>query len=229
MNAREKISSPITKTAVEFLGRRILNKETFKSLSVWSLLTSNLLIALFTIIEKQSVLNILWIYWFQSVIIGVFNFFKIITLKDYTVDGMKMNGKPLTKSKSAKIGVAVFFLFHYGFFHLVYAVFLSAFILIGAISKGGIDVTFILLTSMIFFIHYLVEFIFTFRQEQLTVHSLPKLMFVPYKRIIPMHLTIILSGFVLVGGAFGSVNHNITILLIFIGLKTVMDIITQGN
>ena len=229
MNAREKISSPITKTAVEFLGRRILNKETFKSLSVWSLLISNLLIALFTIIEKQSVLNVLWIYWFQSVIIGVFNFFKIITLKDYTVDGMKMNGKPLTKSKSAKIGVAVFFLFHYGFFHLVYAVFLSAFISIGAISKGGIDVTFILLTSLIFFIHYLVEFIFTFRQEQLTVQSLPKLMFAPYKRIIPMHLTIILSGFVLVGGALGSVNHNITILLIFIGLKTVMDIITQAN
>ncbi len=229
MNAHEKISPPKIRAAMGFFSWRMLNKAMFKSLSVWSLLISNLLIALFTIIEKQSALNVLWIYWFQSVIIGVFNFFKIITLKDYTVDGMKMNGKPLTKSKSAKIGAAVFFLFHYGFFHLVYAVFLSAFISIGAISKGGIDVTFILLTSLIFFIHYLVEFVFTFRQEQLTVQSLPKIMFAPYKRIIPMHLTIILSGFVLVGGALGAVNHNIIILLIFIGLKTVMDIITQAN
>ena len=229
MNAHEKISPQKIRAAMGFFSWRMLTKETFKSLSVWSLLISNLLIALFTIIEKQSVLNVLWVYWFQSVTIGVFNFFRIITLNDYTVDGMKMNGKPLTKSKSAKIGVAVFFLFHYGFFHFVYAVFLSAFISIGVISKGGIDVTFILLTSLIFFIHYLVEFVFTFRQEQLTVQSLPKLMFVPYKRIIPMHLTIILSGFVLVGGAFGSVNHNIIILLIFIGLKTVMDIITQAN
>jgi len=59
------------------------------------------------------------------------------------------------------------------------------------------------------------------------VQSLSKLMMAPYKRIIPMHLTIILSGFVLVGGAFNVTDPNIIILLIFIGLKTFMDLITN--
>lgn len=228
MNSYEKISAKEKPGLAKLISGKMLNKEMFKSFSFWSLLISNLLIALFAIIENQSVLNVLWIYWFQSVIIGVINFFKIISLKDFTVDGMKMNNKPLTKSKSAKIGVAVFFLFHYGFFHLVYAIFLSAFIAMGNISGEGIDVTFILLTSLIFFINYLVEFVFSFRHEKSKVESLTKLMFSPYKRIIPMHLTIIASGFVLAGTVSGGTSPGIIILLIFIGLKTFMDLITHS-
>jgi len=33
----------------------------------------------------------------------------------------------------------------------------------------------------------------------------------------------------MVGGAFGSINTNIMILLIFIGLKTIVDLITHSN
>lgn len=228
MNIEERKLDKERKSFITALGARMPNKEMFKSFSVWSLLLSNLLIALFTIIEKQSVLNVLWIYWFQSVIIGVFNFFKIISLKEYTVDGLKMNNRVLTKSKSAKTGVAIFFLFHYGFFHFVYAMFLSAFVSMEGISGGIIDFAFILLTSLIFFVNYLVEYIFSFRRDQAIVFSLPKVMMSPYKRIIPMHLTIILSGFVLAGGAFGFTDSNIIILLIFIGLKTLMDLITHS-
>jgi hypothetical protein len=139
-----------------------------------------------------------------------------------------MNGHLLAKSRSAKVGVAVFFLIHYGFFHFVYAVFLSAFISIREISTGGIDFSFILLTSMVFAVNYLGEFIFTFRREQTTIHSLPKLMMAPYKRIIPMHLTIIFSGFVLAGGVFTEGGSNMIILLIFTGLKTFIDLVTHS-
>ena len=188
-----------------------------------------MLIAFFTIIEKQSVLNVLWVYWFQSVIIGVFNFCRILSLKEYTTDGMKMNNKLLTKSKSAKVSVAVFFLFHYGFFHFVYATFLSVFISTGGIINTNIDVTFIFLTSLIFFVNYLGEFIITFRREQSAIPSLPKLMFAPYRRIIPMHLTIMASGVVLVWGAYSAADPGIIILLIFIGLKTFMDLVTHSD
>jgi len=229
MNSPDKIASKGSKNIIGVFGGKMPGKEMFKNFSVWSLLISNLLIALFTIIEKQSVLNVLWVYWFQSVIIGVFNFFKILSLKEFTVDGLKMNNKLLTTSKTAKVSVATFFLFHYGFFHFVYAIFLFSFFSMGSILNGKIDSTFILLTSLIFFVNYLIEFIFTFRREQSTVQSLPKLMMAPYKRIIPMHLTIILSGFVLVGGAFSTADPNITILLIFIGLKTFMDLVTHST
>lgn len=165
MRSQEKMTTKEIKNLIKIFSGKMLSKELFKSFSVWSLLISNFLIALFVIIERQGVLNVLWVYWFQSVIIGVFNFFKIISIKEFTVDGLKMNNKPVKQTKLAKAGVAIFFLFHYGFFHFVYAVFLSAFISIGSIPNGGIDFPFILLTSLIFFINYLGEFIFTFRRE----------------------------------------------------------------
>jgi hypothetical protein len=229
MNSDEKISSEQMKVYFKLFGCKLPGKEIFKSYSAWSILISNLLIAFFTIIEKQSVLNVLWVYWFQSVIIGVFNFFKILSLKEYSTDGMKMNNKLLTKSKSAKVSVAVFFLFHYGFFHFVYAIFLSVFISTGGIINTNIDVTFILLTSLIFFVNYLGEFIFIFKREQAVIPSLPRVMFAPYRRIIPMHITITASGFVLVGGAFSAADPSLIILLIFIGLKTFMDLVTHSD
>ena len=210
------------------IGGKLPGKELFKSFSTWTLLISNLLIAVFAILENQSALNVLWVYWFQSVIIGVFNFFKIISLKEYNVDGLKMNNKLVTKSNSAKVGIAVFFLFHYGFFHFVYAVFLLTFITMPEISSGGIDMTFILITSLVFFVNYLGEFVFNFKRDQQTVQNLPKLMMSPYKRIIPMHLTIILSGFVMAGGIFGITNINAGILLIFMFLKTFIDLLTHA-
>ncbi|HAB51374.1 MAG: hypothetical protein A2315_09445 [Ignavibacteria bacterium RIFOXYB2_FULL_35_12] len=228
MNSQDKIASKDSKNFIGVFGTQMPSKQMFKSFSAWSLLISNLLIALFTIIEKQSVLNMLWVYWFQSVIIGVFNFFRILSLKEFAVDGLKMNNKPLKQTKAAKVTVATFFLFHYGFFHFVYAMFLFSFFSMGGILIGGIDSIFILLTALIFFVNYLGEFIFTFKREQTTVPSLPRLMMAPYKRIIPMHLTIILAGFVLIGGAFGATNPNIVILLIFIGLKTLIDLITHS-
>ncbi|NWF89052.1 MAG: hypothetical protein HXY50_06260 [Ignavibacteriaceae bacterium] len=202
-------------------------KKMFQSFSFWSLLISNFLIIIFSIIERQNVFNILWAYWFQSVIIGLFNFLKIISLKDYTIDGLKMNNKVITKSKAAKVGVAVFFLFHYGFFHFIYAIFLIFFTAANKISQGGVDFSFILITSLIFLFNYLAEFIFSLKNDSSTVHSLPKLMMAPYKRIIPMHLTIILAGFVLAGGAGIVINPNTTILLIFTGLKTIVDLFTH--
>lgn len=212
----------------ELFIRKKSAKEMFKSLSTWSILISNFLVLLIIIIEKQGVLNILWIYWFQSVIIGVFNFFKIISLREFAVDNLRVNNKPVKQSKAGKTLAAVFFLFHYGFFHLVYAVFLSDFDSMLGLANGGVDYNFIILTSLIFFVNYLVEFIFSYKKEETVVRSLSILLMAPYKRIIPMHLTIILSGFVIAGGALGLTNTNTIIVFVFIGIKTIIDLITHS-
>jgi hypothetical protein len=151
MNTQDKLASKDTKSLIKAFGGKMPGMEMFKRFSVWSLLISNMLIALLTIVEKQSVLNVLWIYWFQSVIIGVFNFFKILSLKVFAVDGLTVNNKPLKQTKTAKITVATFFLLHYGFFHFLYAIFLFSFFSMGGFLNGGMDSTFILLTSLIFF------------------------------------------------------------------------------
>jgi hypothetical protein len=53
-------------------------------------------------------------------------------------------------------------------------------------------------------------------------------MFAPYVRIIPMHLTIILGGFVgIIGSAF-SINADFVVLSLFILIKTGVDVITHS-
>lgn len=39
----------------------------------------------------------------------------------------QQNGKAVNPTKAAKVSTTVFFLFHYGFFHFVYGLFLAAF------------------------------------------------------------------------------------------------------
>lgn len=219
--------SEIKKQYSSLLWGKLPTKESLKSFPVISIVASNVLVLIFTILEDQSVLNVLWIYWFQSVIIGLFNFLKILSLKKFTVDGMKMNNKPLTESKTAKIGTAVFFLVHYGIFHAVYAGFLSGFSSIGILTNKIVDYNFVLITSLVFLINYLIEFIFSYRKERDLVLSLPKLMMAPYKRIIPMHLTIIFSGFIMFGAVLGISDFSNVVLLVFIGLKTFSDLLTH--
>lgn len=96
------------------------------------------------------------------------------------------------------------------------------------LANGGVDYNFIILTSLIFFVNYLVEFIFSYKKEETVVRSLSILLMAPYKRIIPMHLTIILSGFVIAGGALGLTNTNTIIVFVFIGIKTIIDLITHS-
>lgn len=53
-------------------------------------------------------------------------------------------------------------------------------------------------------------------------------MFMPYLRIIPMHLTIILGGFIAEAGSFSGLNASVAVILLLMGLKTFVDLITHS-
>ncbi len=53
-------------------------------------------------------------------------------------------------------------------------------------------------------------------------------MFAPYFRIIPMHFTIIFGGFVSVLGSFISMNLDLLIIVLFVGIKTFIEIIMNA-
>ena len=68
--------------------------------------------------------TIVWIYWFQSITIGLFNFIDLLTAKNFDSGSFKLNDEPVTARN--KGCTAFFFLAHYGLFHIGYAVFLLA-------------------------------------------------------------------------------------------------------
>jgi hypothetical protein len=132
--------------------------------------------------------TVVWIYWFQSIIIGIFNFVDLLTIKNYDTGNLEMDNKPV--SAGNKGGIAWFFLFHYGVFHIAYAVFLLVDFGVRSVNK------IILLTGLAaFFLESIINFIRQKQIERTVTFNLGNLFFLPYLRIIPMHLMILLPAF----------------------------------
>ena len=106
--------------------------------------------------------------------------------------------------------------------------FLGGFSGITRTSSSGSQANYLLFTSLIFFISYLVEYIQSARTQTEEIPNLGAVMFAPYFRIIPMHMTIIFGGFLSMIGAIISMNIDLAIIVLFVGIKTYVELITSA-
>lgn len=198
------------------------NQNFFKDPALFSLLVSNLVAIFFAVLFNWSTMTILWIYWFQSVIIGFFNFFRILDLKEFSTENFRINNRPVGPTEQTKFFTAFFFAFHYGFFHFGYAMALGffSFMLIlpgvSAVSGNTIDFDFVLITAAIFFVNHLFSFLF-FRNKPKKKQNIGTILFLPYARIVPMHLMLIFGALLAAGG-------SIFVLVFFLLMKTGADV-----
>ncbi len=156
--------------------------------------------------------TLLFTYFFQSVVMGISYYIQMLLLTDYSVKDVTVNNKPLEKSPKTKGCLSTFFLFHYGFFHFVYLIFLTVFIGF----KGLVDLYFIYYAILSFSIGETFNIIKKHSKVEKEVPNIGTLMFTPYLRIIPMHF------FILIGGFVG--HQNPLVFMAFIILKTISDI-----
>ncbi|HEY8387650.1 MAG TPA: DUF6498-containing protein, partial [Parasegetibacter sp.] len=147
-------------------------------------------------------------YWMQSVLLGLFNFVNMLSVKKVEPGSLTMNNKPVTESKASKGCAALFFLVHYNAFHLAYLVFIIVTYFM------SIDFKYLMLASGGFALSLLIEFIQNRSEGNNTPANMGKMMFLPYVRIIPMHLVILAPQFL-----------NITAPMLFLWLKTFADVI----
>ena len=168
---------------------------TFYDPSLLMLLFSNILFGVFFLQSGGGVAVLMWTYWSQSVIIGFFNFLRILTQRNFSTKGLSSNGRPVPHTEKAKRGVAFFFLFHYGFFHFIYFVFLMS-------NTTAFDqLKFILIGALIFFTNHGFSFFYNISKEKNMERNIGSMLFYPYVRIIPMHVMIVF-GLFLLDGAF---------------------------
>ena len=184
----------------------------FLDFSSISLLASNLIIIILAVIQKWEVSTVLWVYWMQSVIIGFFQFLRILSLKKFSTENFTINNQPVSPTIQTKISTAFFFIFHYVFFHFIYAIFL--FILF---TKQTLDFANLLTGGLIFFLNHVFSFYHNKTLDQQKIQNIGWLMFAPYVRIVPMHLIII----------FGVILGQST-LIVFLLLKTFIDLLMHS-
>ena len=170
------------------------------------LLLGNLYVIWYYEANPGSFNTIIWIYWCQSMIIGLFNFVYLITAKKGS------NSHSVEDDKKAIPGGcgAFFFLFHYGTFHLVYFFFILVKFNLFDVSR------IVVLTALgIFILESVSQFA---RQKRITKNQEVNetfIFFIPYLRILPMHLIILLPVFL-----------DIKPSILFLLLKTITDLLS---
>ena len=205
----EKHSSDLIQIPGPKLGRLNL-----RDLSLLPLLISNGLAIWWAARDHLSLQTVMMIYWAQSVTIGAVNVLRILALREYSTEDFRMGG-PLSPSAGTKLKIAGFFALHYGFFHVVYLVFILA-----AMTRGRVDVNvpFVLYGAALFAGTDLAALVLHWNAET-RGRKIGRVMFAPYARIVPMHLAIILGGFV-------NFHPGLTLWL-FQGLKSIADVVTH--
>lgn len=219
----------------------IINTKWDKSTKM--LIISNLITIVLALVENWDLQTVLLIYWSQSVIIGYFNFKRILKLqtipkKNSIYKKLPNNVSTLVYKKANNLR-AYFFLFHYGSFQLVYYQFINSSLFFSrpfniSIDSGftdpnqlpakvGFGSIFVIFSIIVFYFNHRYSYKMNIENDLKSNVSVNKLMALPYTRIMPMHLTIIFGGFMLSGFSPNSFSTRF-VLLFFLILKTVADV-----
>jgi hypothetical protein len=180
--------------------------------SFWILLLANVYLVYKYEQNPAVFTTLIWLYWSQSVLYGLFNFVDILTVREVEIPGqpaLDLSGTLVGGKGSIKAATAWIFLFHYGFFHLVYFIFLFT-----MKSTGPFDWVLFKYYIVVFLAFQLINFIQHKIYNKRSKADIGKMFSTPYLRIIPMHLCILIPAFL-----------HITNLTIFLVLKVITDVL----
>ena len=164
-------------------------KKILKDPAFWALVAFNTILIVEYRDDPKYYTTIVWLFWAQSVIIGFFNFFDMLTLKKVDVTNFNINDRP-ADPKEAKGCLSFFFLIHYGGFHLGYLIFLFI-----DFKFSNIDFSVMKMALLGLLFSSVIQFVQNKTVYRNIPRSISKMFFMPYLRIVPMHLTILLPKF----------------------------------
>ncbi len=164
--------------------------------------------------------DVILLYWTENIIIGMFNFLRMLFAQGKSPFGMLSSslGGGTSGGFAMNLGLGIFFLFHYGMFTFVHGTFLgflvfprTTFFLEGDLSGIGI---FMLALTISHGFSFLYNYI---GKKEYLERNVQQQMMAPYGRITVIHLTIILGGFV------STFLPNYAII-IFVIIKIIVDL-----
>ena len=108
--------------------------------SLWSLLAANLFVLFISVLDDWSLANMMLVYCAQSLVIGISYFMRMLSLDKFSTKNFKINNRSVEPTTQTKVQTAIFFAFHFGFFHFVYLLFIFS----GQYGDPGLNIWFYL-------------------------------------------------------------------------------------
>ena len=174
--------------------------------------------------------RIFLIYCLETVLIGFFNVFKMLTI--LFAGDIKSGTNKEDYPVFFGVFMVIFFMFHYGFFVFVQTQLFFA--ISNLLDSRSFSTSYQKVFEMLgpeghlllglFASYYLLDFIFNFLQtNKYKTTQLPEQMFLPYIRIFVQQLVVI------AGGIFLMFNANSLFILLFIGIKIVFELLYSNE
>jgi hypothetical protein len=153
-----------------------------------------------------SVFEVLFLYWFENVAIGV-------------THALRMEISTRTNKVAGGRSTTTFFILHYGLFTLVHGVFVVAFfgVVAGGISEVGQGFAGPVLAIMGWQAIFLV--FDAIRTNGFQGRTPDDLMFEPYPRVLALHITVLAGGWLI-----DEMGAPVWALAILVGIKTALDL-----
>jgi len=209
---------------------RILPGDLIHNVPVISLIFANIVTIVLAFLGNWDVATVMFVYWAQSVIIGLFTVVSILSA-DSSALAADLQKPVDERGGSKKITprfawvytymLAGFFTLHYGLFHWGYFTFIVDSGIFGNVNFADTNLW---LSCGFFFANHLYSHITYRHVGQKGAGYVNEQFFTPYRRIIPMHLTIIFGSIVILALMVAGISSTMPVLVLFLLLKTYSDI-----
>jgi len=154
-----------------------------KKTALGGLVLANLVPILGIVIGSWDVFSILFFYWLESVVVGLYNVAKMAMIR--TVQGGVAIGP------RHRISGIIFFAIHYSAFMAGHGLFI--FVLF---EPQNVEPAMIIVAALSLVVSHGISFVANFiGKKEYSRTTLSEQMIAPYKRVVVMHLSIILCGF----------------------------------
>ncbi|MFC1722259.1 DUF6498-containing protein [Patescibacteria group bacterium] len=188
--------------------------------SLISLILVNLYPIVGVIFFGWNLSSILFLYWFENLVLGFYNVLKMLMAQKPNVRGVQISGIGGKRNDFSKKAMVLFFVVHYGMFTFVHGIFLLAMVANNFVFQLGL-LTPIILLFVSHGVSYFTNFIGKREYERVSSEDL---MISPYLRIMVMHLTVIFGSWFIIR-INGQMIGPLVVLTI---IKTIVDLLSHA-
>ncbi len=204
--------------------KRVLSvlQHVWTDLSAWALILTNFITISFAYANHWAFSTIIWVYWCQTLIIGVFAFLRVLRLTDVSHHGVeRIQPRMYTR---LKLRNSLLFVAHFTVVQGCLTLILGAFLGPVTNQNGAI----LLSSSLLFFCNHLFSYYYNRKKDSAVRKNIGIMVVRPYLRLLPLFVSFLFIGMFV--AAFFLVNDQqlapAAYVVLFV-LKTGADVIAH--